>query len=90
MPVTSNGLVYTTATVITQSQSITGSFVGCLALASGSVTTTPAIYTGLRDISGGNIAATSNIPLMPGTTLNINITSASLGAASAPVMFFIY
>jgi hypothetical protein len=88
MPVTSNGLVYTTATVITQSQSITGSFVGCLALASGSVTTTPAIFTGLRDLAGGNIA-TSNIPLMPGTTLNINITSASLGAASAPVMFFI-
>jgi hypothetical protein len=89
MPVTSNGLVYTTATVITQSQSITGSFVGCLALASGSVTTTPAIFTGLRDLAGGNIA-TSNIPLMPGTTLNFNITSASLGAASAPVMFFIY
>jgi hypothetical protein len=88
MPVTSNGLVYTTATVITQSQSITGSFVGCLALASGSVTTTPAIFTGLRDLAGGNIA-TSNIPLMPGTTLNFNITSASLGAASAPVMFFV-
>jgi hypothetical protein len=88
MPVTSNGLVYTTATVITQSQSITGSFVGCLALASGSVTTTPAIFTGLRDLAGGNIA-TSNIPLMPGTTLNINITSASLGAASAPVMLFV-
>ena len=88
MPVTSNGLVYTTATVITQSQSITGSFVGCLALASGSVTTTPAIFTGLKDLAGGNIAA-SNIPLMPGTTLNFNITSASLGAASAPVMFFI-
>jgi hypothetical protein len=88
MPVTSNGLVYTTATVITQSQSITGSFVGCLALASGSVTTTPAIFTGLKDLAGGNIA-TSNIPLMPGTTLNFNITSASLGAASAPVMFFV-
>jgi hypothetical protein len=88
MPVTSNGLVYTTATVITQSQSITGSFVGCLALASGSVTTTPAIFTGLKDLAGGNIA-TSNIPLMPGTTLNFNITSASLGAASAPVMLFV-
>ena len=45
MPVTPNGLVYTTATVITQSQSITGSFIGCLALSSGSATATPAAAT---------------------------------------------
>jgi len=88
MPVTPSGLVYTTAVVITQTQSITGSFIGCIALASGSVTTTPAIFTALRDLAGNNIA-TSNIPLTPGTALNINITSASLAAASAPVLFLI-
>jgi hypothetical protein len=85
---TVNGLQYTTATMVTQSQSITGSFIGCLALASGSVTTTPAVLTGLKDLSGSNIA-TSPIPLMPGTMLNINITSASLYSSSAPVLFFI-
>lgn len=86
MPVTLTGLVYTTATMITQSMSITGSFIGCVALASGSLTTTPAIFTALKDLSGNNIA-TSNISLTPGTTLNINIISASLAAASAPVLF---
>lgn len=86
MPVL-NGVIYNTATLITQNQSITGSFIGCLALASGSTTTTPAIFTGLKDYGGYNIA-TSNIPLMPGTRLDIVITSASLAATSAPVMFF--
>jgi hypothetical protein len=89
MPVTSTGLVYTTATLVTQSMSITGSFIGCVALASGSVTTVPAIFTGLRDLAGGNIA-TSPIPVMPGTSLNFNITSASLAATSAPVLFYVY
>ena len=89
MPITSTGLVYTTATLITQSQSITGSFIGCIALASGSVTTVPTIFTGLKDSVGTNIAS-SNIPLMPGTVLNINFTSASLAAASAPALFLVY
>ena len=84
---TVNGIFYTTATLVTQSQSITGSFIGCLALASGSATTTPAIFNALKDLAGTNIAI-SNIPLIPGTQLNINITSASLAAASAPVLFF--
>ena len=91
MPVTLTGLVYTTATVVTQSQSITGSFIGCLALSSGSATATPADFVALKDLAGSNIvpAAAGHIWLHPGTPLNINITSASLHSTSAPVMFFI-
>ena len=87
MPV-QNGIIYQTATMITQSQSITGSFTGCLALASGSVTTQPAVFTALKDFGGNNLAASSNLPLMPGTRLDIMFTSASLAATSAPVLFF--
>jgi hypothetical protein len=89
MPVI-NGIVYTTATVITQSQSLTGSFTGCLALSSGSATATPADFTGLKDLGGNNIvpSAAGHVWLHPGTALNMNITSASLHATSAPVMFF--
>jgi hypothetical protein len=90
MPVTSNGLVYTTATVITQSQSITGSFVGCLALASGTLgSTIPADFTGLKDLAGSNIFPGTRMFLPPGSQLNMNFTSASLHSTSAPVMFFI-
>jgi hypothetical protein len=94
MPVTATGLVYTTATVITQSQSITGSFVGCLALASGSNngsgSLAPVDFTGLKDAAGNNIFPGTHMFLPPGTPLNINITSASLHSTSAPAMFFIY
>ena len=90
MPVTPSGLVYTTAVVITQTQSITGSFIGCLALSSGSATATPAHFVALKDLAGSNIVpAAGSIFLFPGTPLNINITSASLHSTSAPVMFFI-
>jgi len=89
MPFTSNGFSYTTATVITQSQSITGSFIGCLALASGSSGgTTPADFTGLKDFGGNNIFPGAHMFLPPGTPLNMYFTSASLHSSSAPVMFF--
>lgn len=89
MPTTLNGIVYTTATVITQSQSITGSFIGCLSLASGSAGgSTPADFTSLKDLAGTNIFPGTHMFLPPGTPLNINITSASLHSTSAPVMFF--
>ena len=92
MPVTPNGLIYTTATVITQTQSITGSFVGCLALSSGSTAAVPADFIALKDLNGGNMvpAALGHIWLHPGTVLTMNFTSASLHATSAPVMFFVY
>ena len=88
MPV-QNGIVYTTATVITQSQSITGSFTGCLALASGSAGgLAPADFTGLKDFGGNNVFPGSHMFLPPGTYLNLMFTSASLHTTSAPVMFF--
>ena len=91
MPVTSTGLVYTTATVITQSQSITGSFVGCIALASGSAGgSAPADFTALKDLAGNNIFPGTHMFLPPGTALNFNFTSASLHTSSAPVMFLTY
>jgi hypothetical protein len=89
---TINGLIYTTATVVTQSMSITGSFIGCLALASGSLTqTSPVDFTALKDFGGNNLVTSGiggHIFLHPGTTLNMTITSASLHTTSAPVMFF--
>jgi hypothetical protein len=90
MPVTQNGQWYTTATVITQSQSITGSFVGCLALASGSAGgLAPADFTALKDLAGNNIFPGAHMFLPPGTPLTMTFTSASLHSTSAPVMFFI-
>jgi len=91
MPTTSNGLVYTTATVITQSQSITGSFIGCMALASGSAGgSAPADFTSLKDLAGYNVFPGTHMFLPPGSSLNFAITSASLHSSSAPVMFFTY
>ena len=90
MPITSNGIVYTTATVITQSQSITGSFIGCIALASGTLGgTTPADFTALKDLTGNNIFPGTHMFLPPGTALNLNFQSASLHSTSAPVLFLI-
>jgi hypothetical protein len=86
---TINGLIYTTATVATQSMSVTGSFTGCLALASGSAGgLAPADFTGLKDFAGNNVFPGTHMFLPPGTTLNMTITSASLHSTSAPVMFF--
>jgi hypothetical protein len=88
MPV-SNGIVYNTATVITQSQSITGSFTGCLALASGSAGgSAPVDFTALKDYGGNNIFPGTHMFLPPGTRLDMLFTSASLHSSSAPVMFF--
>ena len=92
MPVTPNGLVYTTAITIHQNQSITGSFIGCLSLSSGSNQAVPGDFIALKDLAGSNIVppSTGHIYLYPGTTLNMNFTSASLHSSSAPVMFFVY
>jgi len=92
MPTLSNGTFYTTATVITQSQSVTGSMVGLLVLASGSNggagTIAPADFTGLKDLAGSNIFPGTHLFIPPGVSLNMNFTSASLHTTSAPVMFF--
>jgi hypothetical protein len=96
MPVTPNGLVYTTTTTITQTQSITGSFVGLMALASGSVISTfphVADIVALKDLNGRDMVPQLPSPhlfLPAGTMLTMNFTSASLHTTSAPVMFFIY
>jgi len=96
MPVTPNGLVYTTATVITQTQSITGSFIGLMALASGSVIATfphVADIVALKDLNGKDIVPQVPSPhlfLPAGTVLTMNFTSASLHTSSSPVMFFVY
>ena len=96
MPVTPNGLVYTTAIVKTQTESITGSFIGLMALASGSVISTfphVADFTGLKDLAGNSLIPAGGLGhlfLPAGTMLTMNFTSASLHATSAPVMFFVY
>jgi hypothetical protein len=96
MPVTPNGLVYTTTIVKTQTESITGSFIGLMALASGSVISTfphVADFVALKDLNGRDMVPQLPSPhlfLPAGTMLTMNFTSASLHATSAPVMFFVY
>ena len=82
---------FPTAAIVRQGQSITGSFNRFQVLASGSVVTAGGSafavghITALKD-GNGNI-----LPpffLSPGQTIELMVTSASLDASSAPVMFF--
>ena len=81
--------------IITAGNSITGSFSGMQSLGTGSINTPTgslisAIKYGIgRDITGSIIEATGVPFTLPaGIALPLMITSASLGANSAPVIFF--
>jgi len=83
---------FPSAVLVRQGQSITGSFNRIQALASGSASTVSANITGLRDGDGNSFSLSSSIAtsifLPPGTIMELMITSASLDATSAPVMFY--
>lgn len=77
-------------------QSITGSYNRLQVMASGSVVTaggsafTVGHIRALRDGNGNSFtfSSSSAIFLPPGTVMDLMITSASLDATSAPIMFF--
>jgi hypothetical protein len=78
-----------TATLISQSQSITGAFAGftVCATTAGSY----AIFTGLRDANGSQLAISGSpatLRFLEGQTYPIFVTSASLAAGSANVLFY--
>jgi hypothetical protein len=78
-----------TATLISQSQSITGSFAGftVCATTAGSY----AIFTGLKDANGTQLATSGSpatLRFIEGQTYPIYVTSASLSVASANVLFY--
>ena len=82
-------------TIVTAGGSITGSFAGIQSLGTGSVNNpTGSLITGFkydngRDKNNFIIETTGTSFTLPaGAFLYLSITSASLGAGSAPVLFF--
>jgi hypothetical protein len=78
-----------TARLLTQGQSITGSFAGftVCATTAGSY----AVFTGLKDANGAQLATSGSpatLRFIEGNTYPIFVTSASLAAASANVLFY--
>ena len=78
-----------TARLLIQGQSITGSFAGFTVAATtgGSY----AVFTGLKDANGVELAISGSpatLRFLEGQTYPIFITSASLAAASANVLFY--
>jgi hypothetical protein len=78
-----------TARIITQSQSITGSFAGFTVAATtgGSY----AVFNGLKDANGVELCISGSpatLRFIEGQTYPIFVTSASLAATSANVLFY--
>ena len=78
-----------TARIIIQGQSITGSFAGFTVAATtgGSY----AVFTGLKDANGVELATSGSpatLRFLEGQTYPIFVTSASLAATSANVLFY--
>jgi hypothetical protein len=90
---------YPSVTILKNGQSITGSFTKIQVMASGSVVGVapysagaPGHFIALKDFNGVDIVSASlgsgGLFVPPGTVIEMIITSASLDATSAPVMFF--
>ena len=80
-----------TALLLPQGQSITGSFAGFSVLPASSTTpqTQVAHFTGLRDGNGASLLRSgSSLFFTAGQTYPIFVTSASLDATSANVLFY--
>ena len=79
---------FPSAVLLRQGQSITGSFNRLQTLASGSASNVSGHITALRDGNGNLLTTSGPLFLPPGSVVELLITSASLDATSAPVMFF--
>jgi len=78
------------AVLLIQGQSITGSFAGFTVCAT--VAGTYAVFTGLKDANGTQLAVSGSpatLKFIEGQNYPIFVTSASLAAASANVLFYI-
>jgi len=74
---------------IIQGQSVTGSFAGFTVCAT--IAGTYAVFTGLKDANGVELAISGSpatIKFLEGQTYPIFVTSASLAATSANVLFY--
>ena len=93
-----NIINYPTVTIVKNGQSVTGSFYKIQVMASGSVVGAapysagaPAHIMALKDSNGVDIVSaslTGGLFVPPGTVIEMMITSASLDATSAPVLFY--
>jgi hypothetical protein len=92
-------LTFPNVTVVRNGQSVTGSFNKIQVMASGSVVGAapysagaPAHFKALKDYNGIDIVSASlgagGMFIPPGTIIEMLITSASLDATSAPVLFY--
>jgi hypothetical protein len=80
-----------TAVLLAQGQSITGSFAGfsVLPITTTAPQTQVAHFTGLRDASGASLLGSgSSLFFTAGQTYPVFVTSASLDATSANVLFY--
>jgi hypothetical protein len=78
-----------TAYLLIQGQSVTGSFAGFTVAAT--VAGTYAVFTGLKDAQGNQLALSGSpatLRFLEGQTYPIFVTSASLAASSANVLFY--
>ena len=78
-----------TARLLIQGQSITGSFAGFTVCAT--TAGTYAVFTGLKDFNGVELAVSGSpatLRFLEGQTYPIFVTSASLAATSANVLFY--
>ena len=78
-------------TLLVSGASISGSFSGFLVCPSSSISPEiqAANFTGLKDGNGNNLLSGSNLYVLSGCELPILIISASLGANSANVLFYL-
>jgi len=94
-----NIINYPAVTIVKNGQSITGSFYKIQVMASGSVVGaapysagSPAHIMALKNHNGLDIVSaslgTGGLFVPPGTVIEMMITSASLDATSAPVLFY--
>ena len=93
-----NIINFPTVTIVKNGQSVTGSFYKIQVMASGSVVGAapysagaPAHIRALKDSNGVDIVSaslTGGLFIPPGTVIEMMITSASLDATSAPVLFY--
>jgi hypothetical protein len=92
MSQTVNGVIYPSTTLVINGQSVTGSFYKFQTLSSGSVVGgsegVPSHFRALKDAAGNNIAPAGGLFVPKGTTVEMFVTSASLDATSAPVLFY--
>ena len=78
------------AVLLIQGQSITGSFAGFTVCAT--VAGTYAVFTGLKDANGTQLAVSGSpatLKFIEGQNYPIFVTSASLAASSANVLFYV-